>query len=345
MTIEFKKETIVTRLLDASRDFQETLSPVETRLDPLTRRRVTVTDTPLRKHKFTRPDVSDLVKRSLEMGCPFCGPNLEKVTPRYPPDIFPEGRLKHREVCVFPNNASFAPFSAVAALGSRHFVEVSEYSQDLVVHGFEACQLFLKRVSEYDRRVKYCTINWNCFPPAGGSIIHPHLQPIADYRPVNRFKELLDASRRYQKKNSTTYWADLLTREKEIGERFIGTTGGINWLVSFAPWSRWWDIVAVFPGPTPVTEMPGQTWHNFAGGLGRVLKFISDQNFYSFNVTLFSAIESTEYFWPHAHVMPRMALPPLGMSDASYIELFHGQIVTSFPPEEVCQQVKQYFQS
>lgn len=343
MQIEFKKEIVPTRYLDASQGFQEVVQNLEIRTDPLTRRLASVMDFPMRKFKLTKPDLSDFVKRSLEAGCPFCPSNLEKVTPKYPSEIFPEGRLNYEEICIFPNNAAFAPFAAVAALGQEHFVEIDKFPQDLLLHGFQACRLFFKKVSTYNRRIKYCTLNWNYLPPAGGSVIHPHFQPVADYYPVNHFREILEASRRYQRKNRSTYWSDLVDKEKEMGERFIGKSGKVNWLASFVPWSRWWDILAIFPGSRPVPDFSDQDWEDFVEGLTRILKFMGDQNYYSFNMTLFSTIDEKSYFWPHAHITPRFPLPPLGTSDASYIELFLGQTTTAFPPEEICQQIKQYF--
>ena len=343
MSIEFKKEVVPTSYLDASQGFKEVFQNLEIRTDPLTGRLASIMDFPMRKYSVPKPDLSDFVKRSLEMGCPFCPSNLEKVTPKFPSRILPEGRLNHGEISIFPNNASFAPYCAVAAMGTQHFVEIGKFSPDLLLHAFQACQLFIRKISNYDRRVKYCTINWNYFPPAGGSVIHPHLQPIADYYPVNHFRELLDASRRYQRRNRTVYWSDLIEKEQDLGERFIGKTGRVNWLVSFVPWSRWWDILAVFPGSRPVPDFSDQDWEDFVQGLNRILKFMSDQDYYSFNMTLFSTIDEKNYFWPHAHLTPRFPLPPLGTSDASYIELFLGQTTTAFPPEEVCQQIKQYF--
>lgn len=345
MTIEFKKEIITSRMLDASLGFQERTAKVEIRFDPLTGRAAALMDGPMRKYAIAKSDLSELVKRSLDMGCPFCPPNLEKVTPKYPPDIFPDGRLRYEEICIFPNTAAFAPYTAVASLGSQHFIEVGEYSEELLLHGLQACQLFLKRVAAYDRKIKYCTINWNCFPPAGGSIIHPHFQPIADYSPVNHFRKLLDASRNHERRNSGAYWPQLVATEKAAGERFLGMTGEISWLLSFAPWTRWWDAMAIFPGPLGIGDVSAQNWLDFVQGLRRVLRFVAGQNFYSFNMTLFFTIDKKSYFWPHAHFTPRYVLPPLGMSDASYIELFHGQVTSAFPPEDICAQMRPYFET
>lgn len=38
----------------------------------------------------------------------------------------------------------------------------------------------------------------------------------------------------------------------------------------------------------------------------------------------------------------KYVLPPVGMSDAFYIELFHGQTTTAYPPEEICRELRVY---
>lgn len=69
MVIEFKKEFKLSKLLDPASNFEEKALPVELRIDPLTSDMASVTA--FRLLKLEKPDLSRLVAKSLEIGCPI----------------------------------------------------------------------------------------------------------------------------------------------------------------------------------------------------------------------------------------------------------------------------------
>ncbi|MEE8472319.1 MAG: hypothetical protein V3S82_04030 [Dehalococcoidia bacterium] len=343
MPIEFRKEVSQSRLLDPNKNYEETSLRFERRFDPLTQSSIGVFESGLRSFKPAKPDLSGLVQRSLELGCPFCPDKIEKVTPKYPPDILPEGRLSRGEILAFPNALNFAPYSGVVVLTNQHFLGIDEFTEEIIAGGFEACQTLLQRIAGQDPGIKYLTINWNYLPPSGGSVVHPHLQPAADFYPCNHMREMMEASARYLEDNGSNFWPDLIAREKELGERYAGATGRVSWITPFVPRGRFMDVMAILEGGDSILTVSGEQWQDFARGLKKVLNYIGDMGFYSYNLTMFSTVQREDHFWTHARILPRVAFPPFEVSDCSYIELLQGQISTAKPAEDTCGELKGYF--
>ena len=92
--IEFQREVIPSRMLrrDSSGELTEAFVPLEFRVDPLTGHTCRIV--PFGLERIIRPDLDALVKKSREFSCPFCPPLVEQVTPRFPPDLIPEGEIR-----------------------------------------------------------------------------------------------------------------------------------------------------------------------------------------------------------------------------------------------------------
>ena len=63
--------------------------------------------------------------------------------------------------------------------------------------------------------------------PSGSSLFHPHLQGIVDSAPTTVQRLLADVPPH----GSSAY----LDAERRAGERWLGNTGRVEWLASFAP--------------------------------------------------------------------------------------------------------------
>ena len=120
MVVEFKKEFKLSKLLDPASNFEEKALPIELRIDPLTSDMASVAT--FRFPKLEKPDLSRIVAKSLEIGCPFCPEAVEKITPKFTPDFYPGGRIKVSEAIVFPNAMPYMPYNSLTVMGSRHFV-------------------------------------------------------------------------------------------------------------------------------------------------------------------------------------------------------------------------------
>jgi len=81
----------------------------------------------------------------------------------------------------------------------------------------------------------------------------------------------------------------------------------------------------------------------FSQGLTRVFKYMDDENFYSFNLCLYSGIAKEDAFWTQARIIPRLTAPPLGISDVGNLTLLGDTRPILRSPELVCQELKAYF--
>jgi galactose-1-phosphate uridylyltransferase len=341
VAIEFKKEELASCFLDPEDDFKERVQPIERRTDPLTQEPSLI----YRYSRLTVPgkDLSPVIEKSLGMKCPFCPEMVETATPKFVAELVPEGRLRVGQAVIFPNIRSYAPYSAVLVISRQHFVALNEFSREMLTDALLGCQQYLKRVRDYDPKAEYFYIGWNYMPPAGGSVVHPHLQPEAAYQPPPYQRELLEASSRYYRDNGTCFWSDLLAIEKERSERYVGSTGDVAWLVPFAPRGRLLDVMALFPQRRSFFDIPETELWDFAGGLLSVFQYMHDQNYYSFNLLLVSGREGDAHFRTQVRIVPRMTFMDIEFSDCCYQEMLQDIHFSARYPEEVCREMKEYF--
>lgn len=341
MAIRFRKSTKYIKLLDPSQDFKENVLSFEVRVDPLTRRRARVTD--LKFRILDPPDLDRVVHKSLERRCPFCAENLEVMTPKFPPRFCPEGRIRFQQAVVFPNAMPYDQNNAVAIFSQDHFVGLSDFSAEMLADGFEAAQIFWKQVLRANAKHKYFTLNWNYMPASGGSMVHPHIHLMADKEPSDHHNVLLKRSKRFWKKFNVNYWEDLLQEEKRIGERFVGETGNVGWLLHYAPKGMLFDVLGVFVERRSFLESPRSELVDFSRGLQNIFRYLDKSHLTSFNMSLFSGLKDRDHFWTHARLIPRFTIPPVDTSDANFTLLLHDESLAVIRPERICPALQAFF--
>jgi UDPglucose--hexose-1-phosphate uridylyltransferase len=342
--IELKRETVISRMLrrDNSGNFIQDNIPVEFRTDPLTGRSCRVVR--YSTDRIIKPDLEALVKKSRELGCPFCPGTIEKITPKFPPDVIPEGIVRRGKATAFPNTGPYDVYGIVVVMSDKHFIPLKEFDGETVFNALLAAQDYLKIVEKTDPKVKHHFIAWNYMMPSGGSLVHPHLQCNAGYSPTNYQREILEASDKYYKEKRTNYWSDLLEQEKKTGQRYIGKIGETEWLTGFVPKGRLFDALVIFPGKASVTELAESDLNDFSTGLLKVFSYIDGLKLISFNMSTYSGFDSNS-FWTHIRVTPRGLLlySPIETSDQYYYQLMHDENVCIIPPETACKELKKYF--
>lgn len=341
MVIEFKKEGFVSRFLDPKNGFKERVQPIEMRADPLTGRPGAVYQ--LSHVTVPRKDLRAVIEKSLGTHCPFCPDMIETATPKFVAALVPEGRLRVGQATIFPNLRSYAPYSAVLVISRQHFVALNEFDREMLTDALLGCQQYLKRVRDHDPKAEYFYIGWNYMPPAGGSVVHPHLQPEATYQPPPYQKEIMDASLRYNHDNGDCFWTDLIAAEKARDERYVAGTGSVAWLVPFAPRSRVLDVMALFTRRQSFFDIPENELGDFADGLLSVFQYMHDRNYYSFNMLLVSGREGDAHFRTQARLVARMTFLDIEASDCCYQEMLGDIRFSARYPEEICRELKEYF--
>ena len=78
---------------------------------------------------------------------------------------------------IFPNIAPYDSLGAVATFGSRHYIPMTDFQPEHIASAFGFALDFFRRIEATGHPESvYHLINWNYMPPAGSSLIHPHLQ-------------------------------------------------------------------------------------------------------------------------------------------------------------------------
>jgi galactose-1-phosphate uridylyltransferase len=306
MPIRFARQEKVARFLDPRVDFQETTIPCEMRWDPLTGRSGRVAHG--LGFQIQPLDVQPLIDASRPT-CPFCPERIFTVTPKFPVEVVPAGRLQRGEAVLFPNLVPYDEHSAVAAMSQAHYVPLGQFTHSLLIDAFSVCLEYLRQVQQQPRTT-YPLLFWNYFPASGGTQIHPHLQVFATDTPGNTLQEEQAYSLRYYQEEGRPYWADLLQEEQRLGERFITQGAQSAWLTSFVSQSLLSDILILFPQRYTLADLTEEALGEFCRGLRQALQHLESQGVYSFNLAWFSGVAGREEMWLHARLSPRLYLTP-----------------------------------
>ncbi len=191
--------------------------PFEIRTDPLTGMTARILNLPYQPPKS--PNAEETFKRSEGIFCPFCPENIDTSTPGFPEELVPGGKIQIGSATVLPNVLPLDRYVGIAVFSPQHFVRMEELTPEMMRDAFLAVQQFIQRVSEVDRRAGCFSVNWNYMPPAGSSLVHPHLQVICGDHPMNHMRLQLEGANRYYRENGREFWDDFIREEKERASR------------------------------------------------------------------------------------------------------------------------------
>ena len=341
--MEFKAQKKETVVLNPLKDMERRTIPSEIREDPLTGRTARICH--FMKLHWEKPDFDSMVAGT-EKTCPFCADKVMQVTPCFPPEIVPEGRMTADDMVLFPNIAPYDSLGAVATMGARHYTPMLELTTDRMTKAFGLAMDFFKRLEILSHPESvYHLINWNFMPPSGSSLIHTHLQVFATSSAPNLMREELVASQAYMEKNKTVYWDDLVAYEKENGERYLGRIGRSNWLLSYAPLGVAGDVMAVVNGVSSTLDLTPSDLEDIAKGLARLLKAYDKMGIYSFNMNFFTGRTRDDFYRFHLIFSPRTFFnQALGTPDIGALRnLFNETLCMAFP-EEITRMLKPEFE-
>jgi galactose-1-phosphate uridylyltransferase len=200
----------------------------------------------------------------------------------------------------------------------------------------------MKMVLDADPETNYAYINWNYMPPAGSSMIHPHLQVNCGRLPTNQHRRQIEACEKYHEKNGKNFWHDFVEKEIWNKDRYIGELGPTFWYMNYVPLSYLPDVSCLFPEKCSVTLLSENDLSFFLKGLSRILSYFDLENVYSFNMALFSMREH-EHFRMNARITPRMLPRPIGNSDHTYFQAIHKEPYCVRIPESVTGKVSSLF--
>lgn len=340
--MDFQAVAKHTVFLNPRNNMAPTTIPSEIRSDPLTGRTARICH--FMKLKWPKPDFDRLITGT-EINCPFCKNNVMRVTPCFPPDILPEGRLIRGDMVLFPNMAPYDTISAVATLGAEHFILMTDITPERIVSGFSLAMTFFRRIQDLNHpEAVYFMINWNFMPPAGSSLIHPHLQVFCTSSPLNLMREELTASKSYYQRHGTVYWDDLTGHEKQAGQRFLGTIGRTSWLTAYAPLGVAGDVLAVVDGVNCTLGLTEQDLADLALGLTKTMAAYDRLGLYSFNMSFFTGAPTDDFARFHLLFSPRTFFnQTLGATDVGALRQMNNESICMAFPEEINAMIKECF--
>ncbi len=325
-----RKETIV---LNPQKNMARRSIPSEIRKDPLTGRTARICH--FMKLQWEKPDFDTLVNGT-QQTCPFCPDKVMQITPCFPEEILPEGRLTADDMVLFPNIAPYDSLGAVATMGAQHYIPMLDFTGERISAAFRLARDFFQRIAAIDHPESvYHIINWNYMPPAGSSLIHAHLQVFASSSAPNLMREELEAARGYSQTNGSNYWDDLVAHEIADGQRFLGSIGRINWFTSYAPMGVAGDVLAVADSVSSTLELCDDDLDDIADGITRLMAAYDKMGIFSFNMNFFTGARGDDFTRFHLLFSPRTFFnQTLGTPDIGALRnLFNETLCMAFPEE------------
>lgn len=334
MTIKQTKTTDEATLYSPLADFESQNREIEVREDPLTGRPTRIVEAIFPAPEET-PTIEDYVSDA--EGCFFCPEMVTEATPEYP-DFVGEDRIERGDAISFPNLFPYGKHSNVVVLTDEHFQPIDAFETSTFEDGFGCALEFLGAVVDHDAP-EFASINMNFLPSAGSSVVHPHVQTLADDYGTTAQRRRAQAERAHHEEHGTTYWKDV--RETEVpGPRHVGSTGTIEWLAPFAPVHHWH-----VRGVTDTVGLPApddDTVAELADGITNVLEYYAslDLNAYNFAISFPSADPQSPAV---VDVVARSPFDDNYITDVSFLGMIHGESVVDVAPEVYADEVADYF--
>jgi UDPglucose--hexose-1-phosphate uridylyltransferase len=329
--MDLERHVLVSTMLDPAGT--EVTTKVEVRTDPLTGH----TSRILPDRGLMPPNDLDLeaFARENQPKCPFCSDRLERLTPRLSPEISAEGRITRGEAVLFPNLHAYSSHSSVSVYSPRlHFLPLAQMTSRLVTDNLATQVEFARAVMDADPDSRWASVNANHMLPAGSSLFHPHLQGIVDSRPTTMQRLLADV----RPERFDAY----LKLERHEGVRYLGNTGRIEWLASFAPIAPA-ELRAFISGRASPAELDQDEVAELGYGLALALNGYADLGFESFNLALYGALPGTDGYVLNLRLGARSNLRAFYRSDSTLLERLHWEGAIDLPPEMIAEQLAPKF--
>lgn len=328
--------------LHPRKNFKRATINFQVRFDPLTGR--TGHFSHFGAIKAQELDIEQYSRPEIKGFCPFCLDQRDAFTPKFSDGVVSEGRLSRGEAMLIPNLFPYDIHSSVVIMTDDHLVPFEDFSEQRLTDALILGADFLRKVAQADPGLNYHVGTWNYMPPSGGGLVHPHQQYFATNNPGNQFTDEFAASEAFQKKYGATYWSELIQEEKERKERYIGSTGRVEWLSSFVSMGILGEILAVIPDCHSVMDLTDAVISDLADGLLRVFRYCKDAGISSFNAAWFFGPAGQDHFSSHFRIIPRTFLNTRDFApDFNFFQALLAEPVSVILPERLCTEVIPYF--
>jgi UDPglucose--hexose-1-phosphate uridylyltransferase len=108
----------------------------------------------------------EVFARENQPSCPFCAERIERLTPRLPPAIHPDGRIVQGEAVLFPNLYAYSSHSCVSVYSPRlHYLPLGEITERLMADNLSTQIEYANAVMAADPDSRWSSINANHMLP------------------------------------------------------------------------------------------------------------------------------------------------------------------------------------
>ncbi|MGA3298066.1 MAG: hypothetical protein ABSD41_11525 [Candidatus Bathyarchaeia archaeon] len=345
MPINFESTIREAKILSPLASFEPVIQILEHRSDPLSGRRVIVSrqrSEYVQRLIESEPSFIEELVQSSEVNCPFCPEVVEKNAPKFPPEIEVTGRIRVGEAVCFPSLFAHEDFNGIVVPTGQHRLPLSEFTSRMLLDAFKACRIYFEQVHKAFPNVGYTAIAMNFLPPAGSTIVHPHIQALASDIPLQAIADLVNAARKYAAESGSDYWRDLIVTERNLGERYLANLKGVDWLTPFAPVGLN-EVDAVVCGKPRFNGLSDAEWDGLAEGMVRVLKYYHELGVRSFNVGVYASPLEDDSIPVTARIVSRYGYKPKFVSDVWALQYLLGEQEVFESPEETCIKLSTYF--
>ena len=217
-----------------------------------------------------------------------------------------------------------------------HYLPLERMTGPLIADNLAVQVEFVQAVMRYDPEAVWASVNANHMLPSGSSLFHPHIQSSVDPVPSTMQQLLAGAG--------ADGFRDYLDTEKRLGERYLGSLGSTEWLVSFAP-QGFNEVRALVPGTASLAQLAAEQIGQLGEGIARVLNLYGELGFQSFNMAILGVPPAEDAYVLNLRLVCRSNLQPLYRSDVTYFERLHWQAMVDRPPEELAERARPRFRT
>jgi galactose-1-phosphate uridylyltransferase len=174
--------------------------------------------------------------------------------------------------------------------------------------------------------------------------VHPHFQLVVSTVPSNYAEEIEGALEKYYKNNGTSYWEDLVSIEKENEERYIDSTGSVEWLTTFSPRGAF-EVLGICPSGE-FSQFSDEIIRDLSEGMSKVLSYYGSEGFSSFNLSINIGRLRDSKDW--SRVFVRLVIRQNFSKEYRAGEHFFQHLLETevilVPPEVLAKELREYFQ-
>ncbi|MDE4907842.1 galactose-1-phosphate uridylyltransferase [Methanogenium marinum] len=255
-----------------------------------------------------------------DVPCVFCPERVRSETP-----VFLDGsRIIVGESVTFPNLYPFAETHVVTVITEAHDpAEITATQIEDALCG---------QIAALSGCDGYASCNWNYLPSSGASMLHPHMQGMADTFPTFHAGVVIERSEAFSRREGRVYRECLIEQEMDSSRYLFGDE--LPFFAHAVPLGEK-EVRAYLPVRCAGELEP---WCGIlAEGIERVISLYRGAGHYAFNMSLFfdAAGRPDKGFRAFCSLIARINPSAAAMSDSAFMERMHFEPIVMTLPEDL----------